>query len=299
MARPTNDEIARAYASTGSIRGAAHELDWPESTLRGWAKADPALAVVFYGKGALAPPEVPTVFRDYSNEKCHYVYPLGDVHLGADRHSAKAWAGWLEYLQGRSNASLLGTGDFHNVAIIGSKSDVYDEQMTVGQAKRLLIKQLSPLADQGRLDALMPGNHEMRITRAIGDCPVQDACDSLGAPYVRASGLFVYTVGDHQYEVYLRHGTGMGQALAQLPKSGFVIQADIYVTGHTHRQAVTADDYFERRGDRVVRHKRYFLSSGSFIGYERYAAERGYPPSRIGAPRIRLDGERWDVHISV
>jgi hypothetical protein len=97
----------------------------------------------------------------------------------------------------------------------------------------------------------------------------------------------------------MRHGTGNGQSLAQLSKSGSVIRADIYVTGHTHRQAVTADDFFVRSGGRVKREKRYFVSSGSFLGYERYAAERGYPPSRLGAPRIFLDGSRWDVHVSI
>jgi hypothetical protein len=167
----------------------------------------------------------------------------------------------------------------------------------VGEAKRLLIQQLSPLAD--RIDCLMPGNHEARIRRATGDCPIRDVTDALDVPYVEAAALFTYKVGEQVYEVYMRHGTGMGQSLAQLAKSGFVIGADIYVTGHTHRQAVTADDYFCRIGGKVGRRKRYFVSSGSFMGYERYAAERGYPPSRIGTPRILLDGRKWDIHVSL
>jgi len=247
-----------------------------------------------------APPvEVPVIHRDYSGESRHYVYPLGDVHLGAKRHSPELWEDWLGYLRSRKTSSMLGTGDFLNTAIVGSKSDVYDERMTVGQAKRLLTRQLRPLAEENRLDALMPGNHEVRITRAIGDCPIHDVADTLGVNYVEAAALFVYTVGEQTYEVYMRHGTGMGQSLATLAKSGYVIGADVYVTGHTHRQAVTADDYFGRIDSKITRRKRYFVSSGSFMGYERYAAERGYPPSRMGAPRILLDGRRWDVHVSI
>jgi hypothetical protein len=245
------------------------------------------------------PDEIPIIRRDYSGQDRHYIYPLGDLHIGAEQHNAAMWAEWLEYLEDRPDCSLLGTGDFLNTAIIGGKSDVYDEQMGVGDAKRLLRSQLAKLAEENRIDGLAPGNHEDRITKATGDCPIFDVCDWLGVPYVRSAALFVYMVGDIEYEVYLRHGTGLGQSLASLAKSGLVIHADVYVTGHVHKQAATADDFFVRRGDSVVREKRHFVSSGSFLGYEKYAAVRGYSPGRLGAPRIYLDGRRHDVHVSL
>lgn len=245
------------------------------------------------------PDEIPIIRRDYSGEDKHYIYPLGDIHKGAQTHDRQLWRQWLACLEDRGCASMLGTGDFLNTAIIGSKSDVYDETMTVGDAKRELRHELRALAETGRIDALAPGNHEDRITRAIGDCPIRDICDELDIPYIRAAALLVYTVGDVEYEVYMRHGTGAGQSLAQLAKSGQVIRADVYVTGHVHRQAVTADDFFVRKGQKMARAKRYFVSSGSFLGYENYAAQRGFAPGRLGAPRIFLDGRRWDIHISL
>ncbi len=78
-----------------------------------------------------------------------------------------------------------------------------------------------------------------------------------------------------------------------------MIRADVYVTGHTHQQAATAADFYVRHGSQLDRDKRYFVSSGSFVGYEKYAAQRGYPPSRLGAPRIFLDGRRKDIHVSL
>jgi hypothetical protein len=240
--------------------------------------------------------EIPVIVREYDEER-HLVYPLGDVHLGSMQHDAKKWAQWLQFVQSRKTASVLGTGDFLNTAILGGKSDVYDEQMTVKQSKRILRKQLEPIAD--RIDAICPGNHEDRISRAIGDCPISDVAELLGVPYFAAAAVIIYVVGDQEYHLYVRHGSGNGQSLTQLAKSGNVIQADIYVTGHTHRQAVTADDYYVIRDRQIIRRKRYFVSAGSFIGYERYAAQRGYPPSRLGAPRIELSGKKWDVHISL
>jgi hypothetical protein len=49
----------------------------------------------------------------------------------------------------------------------------------------------------------------------------------------------------------------------------------------------------------LERRHRYFTSSGSFLALERYAAQRGYAPTRLGAPRIFLDGTQRDVRVSV
>lgn len=245
------------------------------------------------------PEEIPVIRRDYSGQEKHAIYPLGDVHIGAKQHDAAMWEQWLGYLEDRPNCSLLGTGDFLNTAIIGSKSDVYDEQMSVGEAKRLLRSQLKTLADEKRVDALMPGNHEDRITRATGDCPILDVCDTLSVPYVQSSALVIYTVGDFEYEVFLRHGTGTGQSFTALDKSRNVIRADIYVTGHIHNQAARVGDLFERQGSKVGRRKFLVVSSGAFLGYESYAAVRGYGAGHMGAPRVFLDGRRHDFHVSL
>ncbi len=269
----------------------ARKFDVGEATVRRF------LAAAVGGDGL--PPEIPVIVRDYSGQESHRVYPLGDVHLASTMHNAEMWAQWLGYLTDNPDRSLLGTGDFLNSALKDSKSESYDELLTVGASKRLLRKQLEPLAKAGRVDALMPGNHEDRIYRAVGDCPILDICDSLDIPYVPASALIVYKVGDQTYDFFVRHGTGNGQSLVTLAKGGAVIHADVYVTGHVHRRAVTVDDFFVRDGNRVDRVQRYFVSSGSFLSYERYAAQRGYSPGTIGAPRIFLDGRQKDIKVSL
>lgn len=241
--------------------------------------------------------EIPVIRRDYSSSSVHLAYPLGDVHKGAQKHNPQRWREWLAYLEERKETSLIGTGDFLNAGLKDSKSEAYDETMTVGSAKRELRRELQRLADQGRIDVLMPGNHEDRIYRAVGDCPILDVTDSLNVPYVAASCLLVYTVGQVEYEVYVRH-FGM-RSLANMSKSADVIRADVYVSAHTHSQAVSLADWFVRTGDSLERRKRYFLSAGSFVGYETYAAKRGYAPTHLGSPRIRLDGRVHDVHVSL
>lgn len=301
---PTNGALLALAAKFSSDTSMAAHLGVPRRTLGGHIDRQGAREAINAMRGHAAVDaslgsEVPVIRRDYSHLDRLYVYPLGDVHKGAAEHRADRWRQWLKYLEDRPNTSMIGTGDFLNTALKDSKSEAYDETMRVGQAKREVMKELSTLAEQKRLDVLMPGNHEDRVYRATGDCPIQDIADMLSVPYTQSACLLVYTVGEIEYEIYVRHGTGNGQSLAQLAKSGSVIRADVYVTGHTHKQAVTIEDIFVRKGNAVGRHKRYFVSSGSFLGYETYAAARGYPPSHLGGPRIRLDGKRWDTHVSL
>ena len=245
-------------------------------------------------------PEIPVFYRDYSHLDKLHLYPLGDIHKGAASHQATRWREWLSYLVGTPHASMLGTGDFFNAALKDSKSDVYEERMTVGDARRELRDELEPLATAGRLDGLVDGNHEDRITRATGDSPGAVLAEILRVPYAEAAGVWVYTVGDQQYQIFLRHGTGNGQSLVALYKGdGILPLADVQITGHTHRQAVVPGDYFVVDGDRVVRRSRYHVSSGSFLALEKYAQKAGYSPTRVGAPRIRLDGRSRDIHVSV
>lgn len=244
--------------------------------------------------------EVPVIVRDYTHLEELYVYPLGDVHIGSPAHLAGRWQEWLDYLEANPDTSMLGLGDFLNTAIIGSKSDVYAEEHPVQTAKWMLADQLEPIRE--RVDLLIPGNHEGRITRLTGEDPIYDVARILGVPYSPASAFVVYRVGDAEYVFYLRHGTGNGQSLNQLDKSAMAARADVYVTGHVHKIAVTADEFFDvedPESGRPVRRRRYYVTSGAFLAYEKYAAERGYKPSRIGSPRIYLNGRRHEVHVSI
>jgi hypothetical protein len=251
---------------------------------------------------AIQPNEIPVIYRDYSHLDKLHVFPLGDIHKGSPNFQGAKWREWLDYILATEGASMLGTGDFLNAALKTSVSDVYTETQTVAGAKRELAEELAPLQEAGKLDLLIPGNHENRVTIATGECPIQDVAWKLEANYAPAAAMIVYKVGAIEYEVYLRHGSGSGRAGAQanrMEREALVCHADIYVTGHTHRQQAIRGAIFERKGDHLVRRRQVYVSSGSFLSYEGYAAKHGLPPADVGAPRIRLDGTRKDPHASI
>lgn len=260
----------------------------------------------------LDPGEIPTFVRDYTHLDRLHVFPLGDVHMGSANFQTDKWTEWCAYVAANDHCSLLGTGDFLNVALPDSVSDSFSEVMTVPVAKRALRTDLRPIAEDDRIDLLIPGNHENRITKRTGDCPIADIADALEVNYAPAIALVVYLVGDQTYEVFLRHGSGSGRAGAQatrMERESQTVIADIYVTGHTHRQQLIRGAVFEvdyataTEGKvylpRIKRRRQLYVSSGSFLSYEEYAARFGLPPADIGVPRIRLDGTRKDAHASI
>lgn len=304
--RPSPQQIEAAIAEAGSIRKAALLLRVDERTVRRW-RADAGLVIPDYKDDGLSSEvvdsEVPVFVREYDSAE-HFVYPLGDVHKGALGHQKDKWNTWLDYLCDAENASMLGTGDFLNCAIKASKSEAYDETMTVSDAKWEIIEELRPLAGLDKLDILIPGNHEERVYRAVGEDPIGDVARTLDVNYSRTVAVLIYRIGDVEYTGFVMHGKGgggVGARANRLKKQAQSIRADFYVSGHTHSQLVFPDEYFDVdvQAHKVVRRKQVFISSGSFLGMEDYAAVSGFSPTHIGAPRIRLDGRRKDIHVSI
>lgn len=304
MKKLTPDQIAVAadLVSTGttSIRRHASELGVDESTLRrALTRYESRMGATVRAPRELSA-EITVIHRDYSDYESLRVYPMGDFHIGSPAHDRAKLDEWLEYIEEHPNTTILNTGDNLNAAILGAKSDVYAEVMPAQAALEDFEDRFRPIADAGRLDVLTGGNHEARIYRATGIDVMRTAARNLGVDHFEGAAVIVYRVGDQTYTFWVRHGTGNApSSMNALTKAGDVAIADVYVTGHTHRQAVVLEDQFSLAAGQVVRTPRRYVSSGSFVKYERYAAERGYVPSHLGAPRIFLDGTRKDVHVSI
>lgn len=252
------------------------------------------------------PAEIPIFTIDHTDKDKLSLYPIGDVHKGAAQHLEELFRQWLRYLRDTEDVSCLFTGDGVNAAIPGSKSDPFEEKYPLQEAVDKLAEDLR--IAQNKIDAMIAGNHELRSYRLTSLDPMKILADKLNIEaYDQTSMLLRYLVGDQSYSVYLRHGTGnpttIGGMTNQMKASRDTVFADVYITGHTHKQLAFPLDIFipDFSGETptMKRQKQFFVSSGSFVGYERYAQERGWPPTHPGAPRIYLDGKRNDIHVSL
>jgi len=76
------------------------------------------------------------------------LYPLGDLHVGANAFDAKALERKVREIAVTDNALVLLCGDLINNSIKSSVGDVYDETMTPEMQIDAVVDMLSPIRDR-------------------------------------------------------------------------------------------------------------------------------------------------------
>jgi hypothetical protein len=228
-----------------------------------------------------------------------------------------------EYLKWarREKAHIVIMGDIFDTVVIGGVSSPFGASMGLREAKKYAKDRLGSVKDL--IDTMIIGNHEMRLVR-YADCDlIEDLCDDLGVPYAGFSAVMRYRVGHTprnidgkaydstriNYTLYCHHTTGGGSTpggkLNRVAKLAEIFEgADALIGAHNHMEAGVPIDRYRLHTDssgeaRVKADKVFLVDSGSFLSWEgSYAEEKGLPPTHMGAPRIRLDGCRKDIHVS-
>ena len=243
-----------------------------------------------------------------------YVIPLSDLHIGSDFDDTK-YLGYRQWILDRPNAYCVINGDILEMATKNSIGDVYDT-LRPKEQKELAIKYLKPLAEAGKILAYLDGNHEHRTAKDTDEYIGEYICNMLGIPSVYdPDGIMMFlTVGyDHSkgaksricYTLFMLHGHGGGRrvgskanALEDMQKT---IHCDLFLASHTHQKLVFSKRVIvpDTRTKTLRYRKQMYVSAGSFLEYSGYAVRKGYNPATLGSPRLRLSGERHDIHVSI
>lgn len=254
------------------------------------------------------------------NRNFCYLLPIGDLHTGSPQSDLAKFEGYLKWAK-EERAYIFGMGDLFDTVVIGGVSSPFGATMGLRDAKHYLRDRLRPVKDL--ILGMILGNHEARLVK-YADCDlIEDLCDDLGVPYCGFSAVVRMGVGHnarHQaggvttrsrigYTGYFHHTTGGGSTpggkLNRVYKLSDIFEgADFLVGAHNHLEAAAPIDRYRlhptSNGKSVLKADKVFLiDSGSFLNWDgSYAEQMGLPPGHTGAPRIRLDGLRHDVHIS-
>ena len=248
--------------------------------------------------------------------KAAYLLPIGDIHLGSTsctKVGKTKLKGYLEWAREHEDeARIFLMGDLWDVATRQSKtspfdysSDEYTEAIDIFEPYKDLII--------GSID----GNHEKRLIDFAGFSPNAMFCKNLGIPYCKWSALIKVRVGKradrkkshratdyrNTYYVYAHHSRGgggsLGNALNQAVKKRHLVEGcDVYLVGHNHTMSSGSEEVMTTSGKmrRVT-----YVCCGAYLSWDNsYAEELGYPPSKLGSPRVRLSGtDKHDVHVSL
>ena len=236
-----------------------------------------------------------------TDDKKKYLIPFGDWHLGAkncDVDSIRDMVKWIK----KKNAWVVGMGDlFENASLSAPHGAVYDQEINTEEQKEEIYSLLKPITNN--ILGLLTGNHEWRNYKDSGDDLTKDLCRWLDVPYLGPSAFLKLKVGEQNYKGFVTHGStgskNFGTKIKKCMDLSNTFQAQFYCMGHVHELGSHSKERRSIQGNQIKKEKVYFILTGHFLDYDDSYAERsGYEPGKKGVARIRLNGEKHDIHVS-
>jgi len=245
-----------------------------------------------------------------------YLYPFSDPHLGARESSERLLERKVKECANRGKFGLaLGVGDYADCITKNDKrfrmnglADWVERSNIVESQRRRVVEVFKPLGEERQLIGLGTGNHEETIHIQHDNDIVRNICRDLKVPYAGYQAFVVLHFKrarktTHSIVIHSWHGSGAAQTegarLNRLTRLVNDIQADIYLMGHLHAMTSHTPDRLRIRNGKIQSVRLAATLTGSWLKtYNQpedgevqdptYGEEKGYKPSRIGCPIIRI-----------
>ena len=125
------------------------------------------------------------------------VYALGDIHVASPQFDERAVKAKIQRIKDDEQGVVVLCGDLGDYGLKNSKTNVYQATMQPKEQQEYIYQLFLPIAD--KIAAAVPGNHEERITKEVGLCPLYDLCVRWGVPEVYRENVAItkYLFGQH------------------------------------------------------------------------------------------------------
>ena len=250
------------------------------------------------------------------NLKSIEILPVADYHW-ADPHSDhdKIMQD-IAYIRDTENAYCILNGDLMDCAIASSVGDTYGATASPMEELRACVELFQPIAD--KILCVVPGNHEARHYKTNGVDLTELMCTQLGIAerYSPTAALLFIRFGmldgkanSHRrkvaYTMYVSHGNGGGRKeggkIQRLVDLSTIVDADIYVCGHTHLPAMLKDGFARpcMANSSITYGTRLYVNTSAKLNYGGYGETGGYKVPCTDTPIIRLNGEKKEMRATL
>ena len=171
-------------------------------------------------------------------QKVLNVYAIGDTHVGSEQFDERAVRKKIEIIRDDPNGVVCLCGDLGDYGLKNSKTNVYKATMQPKEQQQFIYELFEPL--KHKIVAAVAGNHEERITKETGLCPLYDLCVLWGCPEVYRENVAItkYVFGQqankkrqHVFVGITTHGTTRNKHRKFIACFDGV---DFAIIGHTH-----------------------------------------------------------------
>lgn len=190
------------------------------------------------------------------------------------------------------------------------------EESNIIDSQRRRSKEIfEPLTEENQLIAIGTGNHEETIHQMHDDDIIRNLCRDMKVPYAGYQAYIVlkfkrqHSCEVHEVVIHSWHGSGAAQTegarLNRLIRLVNDIEADIYLMGHLHAITSHTPDRLVLRNGKIRSMRLAATITGSWLKtYNQpnedeqldptYGEEKGYKPSRIGCPIIKITPDNFN-----
>lgn len=238
------------------------------------------------------------------------VHPMSDLHIGDMQCDYKNILERIEYIKNTPNAYCILDGDLMDTAIASSIGDTYSASIQPMEQLKHCVRIFEPIKD--KILAVLPGNHENRVYKSDGLDITEIMCDQLGIAdkYSSTTALVFVRFGKSsahthnrpiRYTFYVTHGSGGGRKeggkVNRLADIACIVDADIYVHGHTHLPLVFKEGFFRvnNSNSSVEMVDKLFVNAAASLNYGGYGDRQGFKPASKQSPVIYLSGTKRDM----
>jgi UDP-2,3-diacylglucosamine pyrophosphatase LpxH len=242
------------------------------------------------------------------------LHVLSDLHIGDSMSDSQLIQKALNHILETPNAVCVLGGDLMDTAIASSVGDTYGANLQPMEQLKLCVKLFRPLADAGKIVALVPGNHENRVYRSDGLDMTGIMAAQLGLQdrYSPTTALLFLRLGRNDstnhhrkiaYSVYVTHGSGGGRKeggkINRLVDYAQIVDADAYICGHTHLPAVLRTSYYRvcMSNSSVQLVDKVYVNTASWLSYGGYGDSAGFKPASKRNPVLYFSGEKHEVTV--
>ncbi len=244
-------------------------------------------------------------YRKFDLEKLTLV-PMADEHLGSRYYDEDLHKRNLDWCL-EQKAFLILMGDQLETATRDSVgAGIYEQDEILDTQVEHFQELYKPLADEGLILGMHPGNHELRVYKSSGLNLTKVLARQLDVPYLGWGKLHYFLVGNQGYTIYTTHGAS-GARLPHTKIKGALdlanlADAEIYAMGHVHALSHHAKNFYQAdlRNKKVIESQRHFLLCGSYLNHwGSYGHIKSYEPMRKGSPKIKLHGDEHIIRVSL
>lgn len=244
------------------------------------------------------------------------ILPVADYHWADPNSDHDKILADIKYIKEHPNVYCVLNGDLMDCAIASSIGDTYGATLSPMDELKVCMELFAPIA--GKILCVVPGNHEARHYRTNGIDLTELMCRQLGIEdrfspttailFVRFGRLNSEKDGHHRkacYTVYVSHGSGGGRKeggkIQRLVDLSTIVDADVYICGHTHLPA-TLKDGFARpclANSSVTYCARLYVNTSAKLNYGGYGDTQGFKVPCTDTPVIWLNGERKEMRATI